>query len=185
MSWFSDTARALSGTTKLVMHDREGLADLDNSIAGFWHSFTAIVLIAPLYLFISSINWDPNAGSAATGFSVARHLIALVVQWLAWPLLMVFATRWFGMSQFVTRYVIVYNWSNVLIITVLSLPALLYRVGVLPLEVAAGFTGIIQLATFYIEWYLARLSLDTKGINAAAIVLANFVLSIALLRLIG
>ncbi len=185
MSWLNDTARSLSAAVKLVMHDKNGLADFNNSISGFWHSFSAIILIAPLYLFISSINWDPNSTGVVTDFSAGGHMLALTMQWTLWPLAMVFATRWFGFSQFFTRYVIVYNWSNVLIITILSLPALLFRIGILPLEVAAALTGIIQLLTLYLEWYLARLSLETNGIYAAAVVLGNFVLSVGILRLIG
>lgn len=185
MSWLNDTSRSLSAAVKLVMHDKDGLTDLNNTIAGFWHSFTAIILITPLYLFISSVNWDPNSTGAVVGFSVGGHMLALTLQWILWPLTMVVATRWFGLGQFFTRYVIVYNWSNVLIITVLSLPALLFRIGILPVEAAAALTGIIQLLTLYIEWHLARLSLATSGIYAAAVVLGNFVLSIGILRLIG
>jgi len=185
MNWLNDTVTALYAATRMIMHDRAGLQDVNNTASGFWHSFSAIILIAPLYLFISSIVWDPNNSQAAIAFSTPLHLIALALQWLVWPLVMVFATRWAGISQYFARYVIVYNWSNVLIITVLSVPAVLFRIGLLPLEVAALFTGIIQLLVFYIEWYLARLSLDTSGVIAAAVVLGNFVLSIGILRLIG
>lgn len=183
MSWLDNTARSLAAATKLVMHDRQGLDDFNNSVAGFWHSFSAIILLAPVYLFISSINWDPSA--ATKPFTIAPHLLMLAVQWVLWPVVMVFATRWAGLGQHFTRYVIVYNWSNVLIITVLAIPALFFRLGILPLEAATAFTGILQLMTFYLEWYLARLSLDTKGIIAAAVVLGNFVLSVGILRLIG
>lgn len=185
MSWLTDTSRALSAATKLVLHDREGLKGFNNTLPGFWHSFTAIVLIAPVYLFISSINWTPESTGTIAGYSVTRHLMALGLQWAIWPLVMVFATRWSGLGQHFTRYVIVYNWSNVLIITALSLPALLFRIGIIPVEAAAMLTGIIQLGTFYLEWYLARASLDTKGVIAAAVVLGNFVLSVGILRLTG
>ena len=189
MNWFNHSARSLAAAIRLVLHDRDGLADFDNTARGFWQSFTAIIFVAPLYLFISSINWnfgtgDTPASPPATP-SEAWHLFALALNWMLWPLVMALAARAFGLGQWYGRYVIVYNWSNVLIVTVLSVPALLFRIGLMPIEAAAMLTNIILLATIYIEWYLARLSLETKGINAAAVVLANYVLSIFLSRLIG
>ncbi len=184
MNWFEETVRALSAALKLLLHDRDGLSDLNNTTTGFWHSFSAIILIAPLYLFMSSINWAPDSTTVASN-SAAFHLITLALQWALWPLVMVFVTRKFGLGKFFSRYVIVYNWSNVLIITMLAIPALLFKIGLLPLEGAGLFTGLLQLGTFYLEWYLARLSLETTGFIAGAIVLGNFVLSVGLLRIIG
>jgi len=188
MTWFEEMTRSLSSVLKLLMHDRNGLAGFNNTAPGFWHSFSAIIFIAPLYLLISGINWEPDAtqaSSAADTFSLVKSLMTLSLQWVLWPLIMVFATRWLGLGRHFTRYVIVYNWSNVVIITGLAIPALLFKFALLPLETALLLTGFLQIFSFYFEWYLARLSLETNGLIAGAIVLGNFVLSVGILRITG
>jgi len=183
MNMFEETARSLAATVQLLRHDREGLNGFNNTASGFWHSFAAIILIAPLYLFIASIDWKTGANSA-TGSRLVS-LGALALQWVIWPVIMVFVTRWLGLGQHFARYVIVYNWSNVVIVALLAIPITLFKIGLLPFETTLLLTGILQLASFYFEWYLARLSLDTSGLIAGAVVLGNFVLSVGILRIAG
>ena len=192
MSWFEEIIRSLSATGQLLRHDREGLSGFNNTASGFWRSFSAIILIAPLYVFIASVNWNPDSTGAATaassngdGFSPGLSLISLSLQWALWPLAMAFASRWLGLGQHFSRYVIVYNWSNVAIITVLAIPTVLFKAGMFSLEAAMLFTAILQLFSIYFEWYLARLTLATNGLIAAAVVLGNFVLSAGILRITG
>ena len=188
MTWFEETSRSLSSVLKLVVHDRTGLAGINNTAEGFWRSFSAIVFIAPLYLLISGINWEADAtqiGGAANSFSALKSLVTLSLQWVLWPLVMVYATRWLGLGQHFSRYVIIYNWSNVLVIAGLAIPTLLFKLALLPLEAALMLTGLLQIFSFYIEWYLTRLSLETSGLIAGAIVLGNFVLSAGIMRITG
>jgi len=185
VSWLSDTTRALSAAVKLIMHDDRGLSEFNNSTTGFWRSFSAIIFIAPLYLFIANIDWAVGTEDAPKNTGQFLSMIRLGLQWAVWPLIMVFATRGLGLGHNFTRYVIVYNWSNVILITVLSLPALFFLTGILSLQSAALLTLLLQLGAFYIEWYLARMSLETTGLIAGAIVLGNFVLSIGIIRIIG
>jgi len=188
MTWFEEMTRSLSSVLKLMLHDRTGLAGINNTAQGFWRSFSAIILIAPLYLLISGINWEPDAmqaNSAADTFSMLKSLVTLSLQWALWPLIMVYATRWLGLGQHFSRYVIVYNWSNVLIIAGLAIPTLLFKFTLLPLEAALMLTGLLQIFSFYLEWYLTRLSLETNGLIAGAIVLGNFVLSAGIMRITG
>ena len=182
VSWFEEISRALSATLLLLRGDRQGLALYNNTVTGFWRSFVGILLIAPLYLFINNINLT---SAAEFHFSPGPELIGLGLQWILWPLIMVLVTRWTKLGHHFARYMIVYNWSNVVIIAFMAFPAVLYKIGLLPLVLAAQIIGILQLLSFYLEWYLARLSLETSGAIAAAIVLGNFVLSAAVFRIIG
>ena len=185
---FHEMSRSLAAALRLLGHDRSALSAFNNTASGFWHSFFAIALIAPLYLLIASINWAPDAAqtNSATGsFSLLKNLAILSLQWVLWPLVMVFVTRWLGLGQHFSRYVIVYNWSNVLIITGLAVPALLFKFNLMPLEAALMLTGLLQLFTFYLEWYLTRLSLEASGLIAGAVVLGNFVLSAGIVRIAG
>ena len=44
---------------------------------------------------------------------------------------------------------------------------------------------ILMMVAFYFRWYLARTAFETTGLIAAALVLADFVLSLAVTRLIA
>ena len=178
-------ARALSAAVKIILHDREGLSEFDNSTAGFWHSFSAILFIAPLYLLIANIDWAAGTEEASKNSGQFSNIISLGLQWAMWPLAMVFVTRQLGLGHHFTRYVIVYNWSSVLLVTALGLPAVFFLAGVFSLQSAALLTILLQFGTFYFEWYLTRLSLETTSLIASAIVLGNFVLSLGIVRIIG
>ena len=55
MNWLLEAQSAVRGTWRLFLRDTGGYDDLDLSERGFWHSFAAIIPIAPLYLYAATI----------------------------------------------------------------------------------------------------------------------------------
>lgn len=180
MNWFEEAARSIVAAAKLAWRDTAALADFNNTSAGFWRSFSALFLIAPFYLFIASIDWNPDAAGAVAPASPQSQMLSLALQWMLWPAVMIFVTKQIGLGAQYSRYVIVYNWSNVLIIAAIASPAILFRSGIVSFPLTATLSTVLQFATIYLEWYLTRLSLATNGFVAAAIVLGNLLLSVAI-----
>ncbi len=188
MSWLQDAQSAAIGSWRLLKRDTGGFDDFDLTESGFWRSFSAIAPIAPMYLYAASIEIvsDDLADQADhQEISLWMAAVALIVQWVAWPLAMAAVARFTGLTQYYTRYIIAYNWSSIIVAAVQMLPILLIAQG----GSAAGLGGIlyaIALAfVLYYRWYVALTALETTIAVAWALVLGDLVLSFAIARVIG
>jgi hypothetical protein len=184
MSWLEEAWRSLHASWLLAMHDPDAYAHFKNTEAGFWRSFSAIFIVAPLYLYAATAQARFAGGEGAASPSLVWAAIGLVVQWIAWPLIMVLIARQAGLSRNYGRYIIAYNWSGVLIIAALMPPLLLMNLG-LAQGAAAILSFAVLIASLYYRWYIAVTALETTGLVAAALVASDVALSLGVNRLIG
>lgn len=191
MSWFQELQNAIVGSWRLVLRDLDGLNYFVQSEAGFWRSFSAIVIIAPIYLYTielqnaAALATSAGADEAGEPVSLAMSAVSLAVQWVAWPLAMAVITKYAGLAAGFSRYIIVYNWSSILVMAV-QVPAIyLFAQG----GEMAGLGRMLFIATLavviYYRWYITVVTLETTAAIASALVLADLVLSIGIARLIG
>lgn len=186
MSWFEEARRSLVASWLLFLRRPEGYALLDLSERGFWRSFPAILLVAPLYLWASRIELElPEQGVPAPAPSIGWDLFGLLLQWFGWPLVVAGLARLAGLTQGFVRYVVAYNWSSVLVMAAFLPPLLLYGVGLMGAPVALTLSFAVLLLSLYYRWYIARTAFETQGAVAFALVLADLVLGIAVNRLVG
>ena len=67
---------ALYGAYRLARADTNGLSYFDNSNAGFWRSFYAAVLIAPLFLILLIIRFNvDDIGASAVRFYTIETIL--------------------------------------------------------------------------------------------------------------
>ena len=93
ISWPQEALNSLSGAFALLMRDEQGLEHFNLTADGFWRSFSAIVLVAPVYLFAASTDWSAAAGGNPAEFSALKSLLSLGVQWIVWPIVALFLMR--------------------------------------------------------------------------------------------
>ncbi len=168
-----EAAFALSGALRLARMDPGGLGHFDTSIAGFWRSFYAAVVVVPAYILLMIFYAALEPVDAGPGRWVVVEAIAYVIEWTAYPLAMVFISRWLACSDNYIRYIVAHNWANVLGIA-LFLPVAAIAV------LNPALTGLIYLAMIAIlvyQWYVARTALEITGGAAAGLMVFNFVLS--------
>jgi hypothetical protein len=185
MNWFDEAQRSLYASWLLLIRDTGGYRHFAQSEAGFWRSFSAIVIIAPLYLYASTVHVELPDTTAPPGPSLAAAMAGLVLQWVGWPLAMVFIARFAGLQQRYARYIIAYNWSSVLVVALLMPPLILLDLGLVGPGSAMLLSFLLMLVSLYYRWYVAQTALDTTGVVAAALVLADFVLSLFVNRLVS
>lgn len=181
----NEIVSALFGAWRLALRDVQGLGYFEHSIEAFWRSFAAFLIAAPFYLMFVTAEWRliGEAGATVSGDLTSyatTELIAYAVSWAAFPLAMVFASRALGVSAQYVSYIIVYNWSSVLIAVLMAPPYLLYSLGM----AGPGGTALMALATLIVaiwyRWQIALVALRTQPMTATAVVALDLILSFAI-----
>jgi hypothetical protein len=179
---------SLRGAFRLFLFDPQGVASFNVSIEGFWHSFFAAVLIAPAYFAVVIIERDLANGLIDASLvngpvsvpSLRETLVAEAFAYpayvVAFPIAMVGLARLLKLTGRYVPYVIAYNWSSVVVISLRLLPLVLYSSGLLGAEAAATPIFASFLAVLIYRWYLARVVLGVGGPTAFALVLIDLML---------
>lgn len=188
MPSLSEIVRALRGSFLLASGDAGGYRQFDHSMEGFWRSFAAIFLIAPLALasgpaeLMIAAEFGEVEREPDIGFHLWR-LVMLGADWVAYPIAMVGLAKLLGVGQRYALYIIAYNWSSVMVAVVMIAPLLLFYLGI----AGAGFAIVLNLAaTLWALWFrfwVARTALEVNVPAAAGLAVFDFLLSMTILIL--
>lgn len=186
MSWLHEAQRAVTGCWRLFLRDTDGFDEFDLTERGFWLSFTAIIPIAPVYVYAATVKIpvDPIVDTPQDEPSMVLSAVGLVVQWIAWPLVMAFVARLIGLAHYYSRYIIAYNWSSILVMAAQLVPVLLIAQGGSTVETGQLLFAAILAVVLYYRWYIAFTALETGAAIASALVLGDLVLSFAITQLV-
>ncbi len=173
-----EAATSLYGAYRLARFDAAGMTYFNTSLEGFWRSFYAAVIIAPLYGILLYLRFE--AGEVTTDpmrFSSVQA-IAYVMSWFAFPLVMLTVTMFLDREKHYLGYITAYNWAAVLQNGVYLPLAILMVTGVLP-EHAANMIGLFVFAAILAyTWFITRVALDIPATTAAGVVTLDLLFSI-------
>jgi len=174
----AETAAGLYGSYRLARLDPSGMRYFNVSVDGFWRSFFAAVLVAPMYaVFLTMSMAGDGSEVMPTRFALA-HTVGYVVGWLAYPAVMESLTRLLGCRDRFIGYIVAYNWASVLRNAVVLPIALLPATGLVTAEVAfLLWLGAFLLVLAYV-WFIARVALGLPGLTCAALVVLDLTLGI-------
>ena len=185
MAPLSEIIRSLYGALHLARGDTSGMAFFNATEQGFWRSFTAAILIAPLFALLLTIRYHVNEAGVSLLRFTAIETIAYVVSWVAFPLLLYHLTDILGTGHRFIRYIVAYNWASVLQ-NLLYLPFALLVEAHLVQGAGSTFFGIILhglviilhgLVLLY-TWFVTRTALEITNLLAAGLVMIDLVLII-------
>jgi hypothetical protein len=191
MTWLNEAHLSIIGSLRLAVRDEGGFGDFNLTESGFWRSFSAIVILAPLYLYGHDIQGAAVLAETATTEediiepSMIVSTIELLIQWVAWPIAMALIAKFTGLTAAYSRYITVYNWSAILVGVVQIIPIFLYAQGGTFAELGSILMMISLAFAIYYRWYIAQTALKTTATIASALVLADLVLSFGIIRFIG
>jgi hypothetical protein len=172
-----DAVRGLKASWRLLRMDDDGFEDFDLSADGFWNSFAAVFLVAPLYLYSSSASAKlamPQQPEPAWLSTLA--LLALL--WVLWPWIMITITHMLGSERKYVRYIAAYNWSSVYVIAAIVPTLILQQAGIIGPNLSALLSLIIILWSLYFRWYVAHKALEVRATTASMLVAVDLALSI-------
>ncbi len=181
---FNEILRSLRGSWRLLFRDEGGYNDFTMTIAGFWRSFAVILLVLPLY-FVAFMSEDEmvkaagqDSGIITRDIPYAIAALGVVIEWFAYPAIMVLLARIFNFSPRYVPYIIAYNWTALLIMLLMMPTFILFNLGVLNAGAALGLNFSLTIIALYFRWYVAVTALKTTPSLASAFVAIDFLISL-------
>lgn len=177
-------ARSLAGAWQLVKLNPRAMDYFDKSADGFWKSFWAIILVAPLFFMWVNISYEQAVEQGYSG-PVEANILAYIVGLPLFALVMVFFTRFLKIDTHYTPMIIAYNWLSVIIYYITMPIDLLMRVGLLPEKAAmlVTFAAIFYLQ-IYVTWFTFKQSLRISGGLAIGVLAFEFLFSLSVMVLL-
>lgn len=115
---FNHMAASVITAVRLARGDGAAIDDFDTSRQGFWRSFYAALLVAPFSLMMALTRFDmmgdAPGGGPSFGIFFVVEIIAYVISWTAYPVLMASFVRFLDCERHYVRGVVSYNWAAVL-----------------------------------------------------------------------
>jgi hypothetical protein len=170
----------LRGLRRLIQFDVGGLGYFDRSIEGFWRSFRAALLLAPLYSIVIPLNLELIRPTVGWQHIMIIEILAYIVSWLLFPLVAYEICRLIGRDAEYPGYIVVYNWSKILIVAAQVLVWLPTVMGITDAETSAGLYRVAYVAFLIYLWFIARASLRIDAFSAIGLVLTSYVLTLVL-----
>ena len=189
MPRLNDIAEHLAGAWDLFRGDANGLERMDTSFDGFWRSFAAILLVLPVYgLYLIGEQRMAEAQEAAIDVSAGYYIFsrgaALLVDWLAFPVLMIGIVYLLDCRSRYVPYVVAYNWGGVILSVLVATPTILFGFGLIPMTLASILTLVGLVLAIRYRYIIARVALFATIPVAAALVATEFLLSLLLADLL-
>lgn len=168
-----EIAAGITGAFRLARRDPGGLAFFDASPRGFWNSFWVAALLAPAFILTDILAGKLSPETAS--LEVVVWLIAYVVAWTAYPVVMITVVDSLDKWPLYTRYIVAYNWSSVVQVAVL-LPLNILAVA-FPVQAVQILLSCAIIILLIYHAYVAYVALAVNPGTAAGIVLLDVLLS--------
>jgi len=173
-----EVVSSLYGAYRLARLDAGGLQFFNDSTDGFWRSFFASVIVLPFYLVLLVVRHNTTLEHVAAFRFYTVELIAYVIAWVAFPLVMVSFAKVLDRDRFYVRFIVAYNWAAVLQNGIYLPITILTAAGLLSDPLANTFALTALAAIVVYVWFVTRTALEIAAGRAAGIVGVDFLLSI-------
>ena len=170
-----DVASVITGLNAILRFRPDAFTHFDATLNGFWKSFWAAAITAPIWLILVTSHMSEAQAQAPVTYLLA-HAVSYAVGWLAFPLLMVRISSYLDRWPRYFHYMVAYNWFQVC-------QSLIWLPLVLVSETAGQPSGLVTVLwrvsnglLFAYGWFIARRGLMVEAGSAAALVLIDFLL---------
>lgn len=162
---------------RLLLWDKGAVALLDDSIAGFWKSFFAAVLVLPVYVLLVVLGPIDFESSRSFLSILIIHIEFYIIGWVLWPLVMHYGSQALDRDQHFILYIVAYNWTGALRAGLLL--AIFLLSALLPISPALAklIDLIILAALLAYHTFVARTTLDIPTGAAIGLTIFEFILS--------
>jgi len=162
---------AIQGAFRLARFDGRGFHHFIATPEGFWHSCLAALMVAPMQvLLVHLVGKQFPDHPTLDALATVNYLLSFVVQWLAWPLVMLnFANR-IGRDRQIMTYLVAYNWVNLPQVTVFLAVTAVTSSGMLPVKLAHILTFASFIYFMALKAFVARRALALgRGLTVAVV----------------
>ena len=168
----------LYGAYRLARLDTNGMGFFDQSLAGFWRSFFAAVIVAPLFIILLAVRHAAGDIPASPLRLLTVETTAYLVGWFAFPLIMITVADSFDRAERFVGFIVAYNWASVWQ-NLIYLPFLiLAELGFIALGPARLANELIIVVVLLYIWFIAKTALQITTFQAILVVAMDFSLAI-------
>jgi len=167
----------LRGLRRLVQFDIDGLSYFDRSIEGFWRSFRVAFLVAPIYAIVIPLDLEAIKPTVGWQHIMMVEILAYIVGWLLYPLAAYEVCRLIGREAEYPGYIVVYNWSQILIVAAELLSWLPTLMGITTADTSASLYRIVFFLFLIYLWFVARAALRIDAFSAVGMAFMSFALT--------
>ena len=174
--FFQHVLRSVYGAWRVAVLDESALGWFDLTIAGFWRSFAAAIVAAPLYFLIILVPASDEVSATAGGTGVTANIVIYLVSWVGFPVVMLFVTRLMSLDRNYASFIIVHNWSQVVVMIALLPVSLAAMTGVVA-DATVSLAGlVVSIAVLFYMWCIARTALGAATGTAIAVVILDILI---------
>lgn len=180
---------AIESAFELFIGRRAAVSSFDMSVEGFWHSFRAFFYVLPFFAVNAAVEHgtrlaDSITDDAPASAFIAARLIDYGLDWVMMPILLaLFASR-LGITRSYVPYIIVRNWSLIVMAAPQALVSLLLGTGIIGFDFAAALSLIILVVMVTFHYRIIRLTMNRSFGFSIGLVAADIVLSLVLSEVI-
>ena len=177
MNISGEIAAGIYGAWRLARGDVGGIGYFNGTRQGFWRSFLAMAIVAPLYASVILLMYEDAADQYEPARFFAVHVIGYVVAWFVFPLIMFYVVQKIDRERRFFAFIAAYNWSSVLQNFIYIPVVVVAQIGIIPPELTYLLVFVLKVLVFVYTWFIARSALGITGMMAAAIAAGDLVLA--------
>ena len=165
--------KSLYGAYRLARADQNGMSYLDTTLNGFWQSFLAAFLIAPIFLLLLIIRFNIGDIQTSAFRFLAIESIAYVIGWVLFPLTIYYLVQSLGREHKFLGFIVAYNWASVIQNGIYLPFEILFELGIIAGEGAGIVNFFLLCLVLTYTWYVAKTALDVSGLIASGLVVLD------------
>lgn len=162
---------SIYGAWRLANRDPNGLHYFELTAAGFYQSFFAAALLVPCHILLVLIQFNGFPGDWGKLWFAEALIYAL--DWIAYPILMIWLCRLLNLSENYAVYIIAYNWAKVMIMALWLPLTLVTGIGLVNHAIAQALSLAGFIAVLYYLWFITRTALQAPMQTAVGLVIVE------------
>jgi len=177
LSITGEIASGIYGAWRLARGDVGGIGYFNATRQGFWRSFLAMAIVAPLFASLLLLVYEgaPDQFEPVRFFTV--NAIGYVAAWFVFPLIMFHVAQAIDRERRFFVLIAAYNWASVIQNFIFIPLVVVAQIDVIPLDLAYILIFATKTLVFIYTWFIARSALGITSMLAAAIAAGDLVLA--------
>lgn len=180
--------QSLEGAWRLARLDRAGMTFFNLTVAGFWRSFFAAILVAPGYAILvaqkladrDAVAPEAAPSVVATGEPAAIWVVIVqtatyALSWAVFPIVAAVLTWLLNLGRAYVALIVAGNWAAV--IQMAAFLAALVLGYLLPAALAPVLITVVTGGILFYQWFVIRTALQTSGGVALVLVLVDLLVN--------
>lgn len=176
----AEVARATYGAWRLARLDSGGLRFFGDTPEAFWRSFYAALVVVPGFAILVLLRLSENTVDSGAGRIFLVQSISYVIDWVAFPLVMIGVADRMGKFDRYRQYIVAHNWAAVIQMALFLAMTVVVYSGIAGRGLSVLVSLVTTLAILFYQWFIARVGLGVGALAAAGIVFIDLLISLIL-----